>query len=275
LAQGHLHQVGYSGLTPKNRRLEAALDAAFFFRFFIRPYRENTSMEHILKQYGELLATVDHWFASCIARCGEITCGSGCSECCRGLFDITLLDGWYLKYGFDTLNNSNKAAVLAKAEERRAVLQAAWPEFTAPYILNYRPEEEWEQLMPDDDETPCPLLADNGTCLVYDYRPMTCRLHGLPLVDISGEVLHDEWCTRNFACINPLELRRLRWHFTRLFRDELQIFRTFTGAIFKQTFNELDTFIPTALLVDYQNFDWHSWLRDVNLSHQNFPNCTE
>lgn len=219
-------------------------------------------MKSILKKYGDLLASVDRWFAECTAgRGADIACGRGCAECCRGIFDITLLDAWYLRTGFDKLDAPLKAAVQKRAGERLVALRSAWPEFTAPYILNYRPEEEWEELMPDDDETPCPLLADNGTCLVYDYRPMTCRLHGLPLVDVSGEVLHDEWCTHNFTRNNPLDLPELRWHFIRLFTDELAIFRVFTRKALNKNFNELDTFIPTALLVDYPEFDWHSWLR--------------
>ena len=224
-------------------------------------------MEVILKKYGELLASVDRWFASCVGHVGaEISCGTGCSECCRGLFDITLLDAWYLRHGFEMLDKSIRAVALEKAEQRRVILQGAWPEFTVPYILNYRPEADWEQLMPEDDDTPCPLLSENGTCLVYGYRPMTCRLHGLPMVDVSGEVLHDEWCTLNFPRISPLELRQLRWQFTRLFRSELDIFRIFTSDVFNKSFNELDTFIPTALLVDYPNFDWHSWLAGTSIS---------
>jgi Fe-S-cluster containining protein len=214
-------------------------------------------MEDILAKYAALLASVDQWFAICIANAGpEIACKTGCSECCRGLFDITLLDALYLKSGFDRLDPVTRASVLDKAKRRLLALQDLWPDFAAPYILNYRPEEEWEILMPDNDETPCPLLAENGTCLVYGFRPMTCRLHGLPLVDISGEVMHDEWCTLNFTRENPLEIDELRWRFNALFREELLIFRELTFKLFKHRVNELDTFIPTALLIDFTHFPW-------------------
>ncbi len=117
--------------------------------------------------------------------------------------------------------------------------------------------------MPDDDETPCPLLDANGRCLVYDYRPMTCRLHGLPLVDVSGEVMHDEWCTNNFPRKNPQEMQELWWEFNKLFRDELLLFREFTYCFFQEKLNELDTFIPTAVLIDFERFPWRKW-RDKN-----------
>jgi Fe-S-cluster containining protein len=219
-------------------------------------------MKEILEKYGELLRKVDDWFAGCAGKHpSSITCRNGCSECCRALFDITLLDAFYLKSGFDRLDPVIKDAILVKARERLDDLQVLWPDFAEPYILNYRPEEEWEILMPEDDETPCPLLGKDGTCPVYDFRPMTCRLHGLPLVDISGEVLHDEWCTLNFPGGSPLEVKELRWEFNLLFREELLIFREFTGLLLNKPFNELDTFIPTALLIDFEGFDWRKWTR--------------
>lgn len=220
-------------------------------------------MKEILEKYGVLLSKVDDWFAGCAGlHPSAINCGSGCSECCRALFDITLLDAFYLKWGFDRLDPAIKGAALVKARERLVSLQKLWPDFSEPYILNYRPEEEWTILMPEDDEIPCPLLCEDGTCPVYDFRPMTCRLHGLPLIDFSGEILHDEWCTLNFAGRNPLELKELRWEFNGLFRKELLIFREFTKRLLNKPFNELDTFIPTALLIDFAGFDWRKWVKN-------------
>ena len=73
-------------------------------------------MEEILKKYGALLAEVDAWFKRCMeAFPAEIACRSGCSECCRGLFDITLLDACYLKYGFDRLD--------ARVQRRRRLIE--------------------------------------------------------------------------------------------------------------------------------------------------------
>jgi Fe-S-cluster containining protein len=149
--------------------------------------------------------------------------------------------------------------VAIKAKGRLKELRDIWPELSAPYLLNHRPEEEWEALMPDDDETPCVLLGDDGRCLVYAHRPMTCRLHGLPLVDPDGEVLHDEWCTMNFPEADPLQHEKLRADFTGMFKEEVALFRRLEAVLLNKGFRELDTFIPLALLVDYGKTDWNGW----------------
>ena len=239
-------------------------------RLFCALNQRKMSIKEILQEYGALLNGVERWFASCAAiDPSGISCGSGCAECCRGLFDITLLDACYLKCGFDRIEEEKKKAVLKKARQRIKGLQALWPDFSPPYVLNYRPEEEWEILMPDDEETPCPLLDDYGRCMVYDHRPMTCRLHGLPLIDVSGEVMHDEWCTLNFRENSLLELPDLRWDFRKLFTDELVVFRRFTFELFGQSLNELDTFVPASLLLDFDDFKWREWFERSRLFNYN------
>jgi Fe-S-cluster containining protein len=217
-------------------------------------------METIIEYYSSLLGSVDRWFTRSVSKYPEmVKCSLGCSECCRGLFDITLLDAWFLNSGFELLDECTKRDVRSKSQKRMNLLSKIWPDLDAPYILNIKPEEDWEELMPDDDESPCPLLSENGQCLLYDFRPMTCRLHGIPLVDAAGEIFHDEWCTKNFQGESPLEKRALFWDFSSCFETELTIFRQFTHKLFDQHINELDTFIPLALLMDYRGYDWRGW----------------
>ena len=213
-------------------------------------------MKNILWQYKNLLETVDTWFDQCIKLAGEeIVCKRSCTGCCRGLFEISLLDARLLQEGFTQLNLDEQQRARQKAEKRLAELQRQWPQFNPPYILNRLPHTEWQQ-MPEEDETPCPLLSDEGLCLVYEYRPMTCRLHGLPNIDISGEIFSDEYCTLNFANSNPLEIKELRWQFRKTFAQEFDLLGQFSEKLTDTRQLELDTFIPTALLIDFRQTDW-------------------
>ncbi|MCF6178708.1 MAG: YkgJ family cysteine cluster protein [Geopsychrobacter sp.] len=208
-------------------------------------------MNNILTQYQELLQTLDHWFNHCLRQVGaQINCHKGCSSCCRGLFEISLLDARLLQEGFALLNATTQDQVLSKARKRVAELQNEWPEFQQPYILNHLPHDDWQE-MPEEDPTPCPLLADAGHCLIYAHRPMTCRLHGLPNIDLSGESFSDDYCTLNFTSTDPLQIRELRFPFRKTFAREFDLLASFAALQFGTPQLELDTFIPSALLIDF------------------------
>jgi Fe-S-cluster containining protein len=214
-------------------------------------YPEGDAMNDILDRYEELLGEVDGWFTACLARHSElIACRHGCSACCRGLFDITLLDALCLKRGFDRLPEPVRQELQLKAVAPLVELVEKWPEFVRPWILNGIPEEEWDEMMPEDDERPCPLLSAEGACLVYAQRPMTCRLNGIPMIDTSGEALFDEWCSLNFVDCDPLLLKGIRHSFNELFTQELLLFRELTRRLFGRAVNELDTIIPAAVFLD-------------------------
>lgn len=208
-------------------------------------------MQKILDQYLSLLQNLDRWFADCLSVTeDQISCRLGCSACCRGLFEISLLDARLLQSAFAQLEQATREKVLLKARERVKELEEIWPEFRQPYILNRLPHIEWQE-MPENDPTPCPLLAEDNRCLVYSHRPMTCRLHGLPNIDISGESFSDDYCSLNFTDSNPLSIHELRYPFRKTFTEEFDLLKAFSGKQFDSSTLELDTFIPSALLIDF------------------------
>jgi Fe-S-cluster containining protein len=220
-------------------------------------------MDDLLERYGKLLARVDDWFSDCLSRFpDEIACGRGCAACCRGLFDITLLDALFLRRGFDKLPEEDRLDLLCRAEKRLSSIRGIWPEFAPPFILNDRPEEEQAAVMSEEDEIPCLLLGADGLCLLYDYRPMTCRLHGVPLIDLSGEVMENAWCTLNFPSQDPQTAMGLRGDFEEIFRTETILVAEFNELLTGIPTTQLDTLVPAALLIDFVGHDWRRLLRD-------------
>ncbi|MFA5516658.1 MAG: YkgJ family cysteine cluster protein [Desulfuromonadales bacterium] len=206
-------------------------------------------MTEILSAYRKLLAAADAWFARCLALApDQIRCGEGCAGCCHGLFDITFLDALALRDGLAALPAEERGTVRGRASAQVARRQEKWPAFQPPYLLNGIPPEEWD--CPEENATPCPLLSAAGRCLAYADRPLTCRLHGLPHVDFSGEVFDDAWCTRNFSATDPLASHQLRGGFRQLYTDEARLLRQL-AARFGIAGGELDTFIAAALLLDW------------------------
>lgn len=210
----------------------------------------------LISAYRDLLGEIDVWFETCLkaAPAGLFACRKGCSACCRGLFDITLLDAFLLRVGFAQLPAATREQVLALCRPRLAELQQRWPRLQPPYLLNDLPDDSWTE-MPEEDETPCPLLGDDGLCMVYAFRPMTCRLHGLPNIDLSGEDFSTDLCTLHSGDPHALPDATLRWRFRETFTREFALLRAFTLQLTGEPTSEADTFIPLALLAEYGEID--------------------
>jgi Fe-S-cluster containining protein len=208
-------------------------------------------MNDVLHQYRQLLAEVDAWFARSQPLLGGGSDCRGCAECCRGLFDITLLDAALLRQGFAHLPETTRAGVLAKVRPILDRLQKRLPGFAQPYLLNGFPVEQLP--LPGEEDTPCPLLDDAGRCLLYAQRPLTCRLYGLPHIDLAGEVFLDEWCSRSLGDRDPLEVNGLHWEFHRLFADEGSLLQALAARLDLPPAEDFDTFIPAALLIDFDS----------------------
>lgn len=87
---------------------------------------------------------------------------NGCEDnCCRSLFfHHTHIEKAYLLFGFDELDENTQKNILGRAAEycRR--------------VFSDESPRRGLKLM-------CPVNAD-GSCRLYRFRPMICRLHGLP-----------------------------------------------------------------------------------------------
>ena len=212
---------------------------------------------NLVDKYRTLLGEIDAWFERCLATAPPemLACRKGCSACCRGLFDITLLDAFLLKEGFARLPAATREQVLDRCRLRLAELQQRWPQLQPPYLLNLLPDDSWQE-MPEEDETPCPLLGTDGHCLIYPFRPMICRLHGLPNIDRSGEDFSTDLCTRHPGDPHTLPAEILRGPFRDLFTREIELLHDFTLELTGGAHAGLDTFIPLALLADYGAVAW-------------------
>jgi Fe-S-cluster containining protein len=225
------------------------------------PEKDIARLQALVSAYRDLLGEIDAWFERCLAAAppGLLACRKGCSACCRGLFDITLLDAFLLKEGFAALPSATRETVLARCRPRLAELQSRWPELHPPYLLSGLSDDSWME-MPEGDETPCPLLGDDGLCLIYPFRPMTCRLHGLPNIDLSGEDFSTDLCTLHAGDPHALSEAALRWHFRETFTREIALLHGFTRQLTGTSTCEADTFIPLALLADYKRVAWERLL---------------
>jgi hypothetical protein len=102
----------------------------------------------------------------------------GCKDnCCKTHFyHHTHIEVLYLTEGFKTLSSENQMVVKSRAED-----------------ICRQPEIARESKKPS--QIICPLNFNN-LCILYRYRPMICRLHGIPheLQKNSGRKIYGPGC---------------------------------------------------------------------------------
>ena len=137
-------------------------------------------------RYEAIAAEADAAFAKVAEVCpGMVTCSAGCSDCCHALFDLTLVEALYLNMNFlERFSGKAKSQVLARADEAdRLVHRLKRDAFKA--VKEGAPAQEILAEMAKV-RVRCPLLDDDGACLMYDKRPVTCRIYGVPTA-IGGQ----------------------------------------------------------------------------------------
>lgn len=141
----------------------------------------STELEAVFEDYERLTAQADELFGRVREQFpAEVACASGCSDCCHALFDLSLVEAMYLNrsfheaYGF----GPTRSAILEAASEadRRTT------RLKRHYFQRTRQGASDEEIMKEAarDRIRCPLLGPSDTCLLYDSRPVTCRLYGVP-----------------------------------------------------------------------------------------------
>lgn len=123
------------------------------------PLRELlTSYRPYLDRLADVFQQMDRGYDNASAEYGFVC--SGCEEsCCRTRFyHHTLIEYVYLFTGFDALPETERATIHTRAVQTNSY----WSIHSEPAA-----------------ESMCPLNED-GRCRLYAFRPMICRLHGIP-----------------------------------------------------------------------------------------------
>jgi Fe-S-cluster containining protein len=106
-----------------------------------------------------------------------VACTTGCDDCCHALFDLAPVESLALAVAFQKLPRQERREALRRAEKAARIYDEA-----ARQVLNAPAEERLKLL--SQARVPCPLL-NKGRCILYEERPATCRLYGIP-VAIQG-----------------------------------------------------------------------------------------
>lgn len=147
---------------------------------------------------AELIQITNAALAAAARKAGAwLVCRSGCTQCCIGAFSINQLDAARLRNGLDELEaaDPNRAArIQQRARESVVRVQNDFPGNPSTGILNEGEAAEAIFAGFANDE-PCPALdPETGSCDLYAWRPMTCRVFGPPVRNEDGNLGACELC---------------------------------------------------------------------------------
>jgi Fe-S-cluster containining protein len=110
----------------------------------------------------------------------EVHCNKQCSDCCFAVFDLSLIEAVFLNYRFfqqvekkdqeeilERANSADRQAYRIKRKLNKLLTEGKESEGTIFALLSRERIE-------------CSLLNEARLCDLYEYRPITCRVYGVP-----------------------------------------------------------------------------------------------
>ena len=149
-------------------------------------------MHPAAESWKSALERVDRWFSDARERLpGVIPCRPGCSACCHGPFDISVADALLLREGLAQLPTVERDAVRERGRALLIRMREQAPDWQPPWDIAQLGEDRFDATADRLSAEPCPVLDAEGRCRVYAYRPLVCRLIGLPMMTAAGFVLEN------------------------------------------------------------------------------------
>ena len=109
----------------------------------------------------------------------EVFCREKCSDCCYAIFDLTLIEALYLKGRFlKKFSGKPKNDLIEIADKTDRVL-ARMKRDAFMEVKGGATELDIVRKM-SMERVRCPLLGEDNLCLMYESRPITCRVYGIP-----------------------------------------------------------------------------------------------
>lgn len=200
------------------------------------------------KKYEALVSKVESVFEQVKKNYPEeVKCKEGCSDCCHALFDLALVEALYLNDRFnaafegkekaDLVENANKAdrqIYKIKKEAYRSAKEGKGEEEVVAAVGQKRIR--------------CPLLGDDNRCEMYEFRPIACRVYGIP------QAIGGKGCTCGLSGFKPGE-RYPTLNHDALHDQLLAISSELVQAIRSKHIRMAEILVPLsmALITDYND----------------------
>ncbi|MBU3949246.1 MAG: YkgJ family cysteine cluster protein [Proteobacteria bacterium] len=132
------------------------------------------------KQYESIVSLADDLFDKVKESHPDcVKCKTKCSDCCYALFDLSLIEALYINHKFKEILDSEKRVRL---EEKANTADREVFKLKKKAYDNLKSGQSEDEILKElaTKKIRCPLLNEKDQCELYEFRPITCRLYGIP-----------------------------------------------------------------------------------------------
>ncbi len=140
-------------------------------------------IENLFLQYAELARKADVLFKTVQEGYpASVKCRVRCCDCCHAIFGVFPIEAAYINYHFNRLERKARRDCLRRAEKAEAELLKA-----KDRLKVFEDDPKMKVFGLGKQRVRCPLLQDSEECVLYENRPIICRVYGVPYTLRKGD----------------------------------------------------------------------------------------
>jgi Fe-S-cluster containining protein len=94
---------------------------------------------------------------------------------------VTILDRQEIQRGLHTIPSAQRQAIEERATRQAHRIEASAPQLARHPFIDHWQDRDTDVLVERFRELPCPALESDGSCSLYEFRPLVCRSMGIPV----------------------------------------------------------------------------------------------
>jgi len=105
----------------------------------------------------------------------SVCCRLHCCDCCHAIFGVFPIEAAYINYHFNRIERKVRRDVLRRAEKAEVEMLKA-----KDRLKVFEDDPKMKVFGLGKQRVRCPLLQDSEECVLYEKRPIICRIYGVP-----------------------------------------------------------------------------------------------
>lgn len=133
-------------------------------------------LDDLFSKYTFLVRKADHLFHTVQEKYPlSVQCRVRCCDCCHAIFGVFPIEAAYINYHFNRLERRMRRDILRRAEKAEDEMLKAKDKLK---VFEDKPNMKVYGL--GKQRVRCPFLSEKKECVLYEKRPIICRIYGVP-----------------------------------------------------------------------------------------------